>query len=88
MVKTRYTWTRKTRAQKTFLSTGFFSKKIKWIQNVFKWGFLERINKLDPYFELFHAINKLERSRNPLDKRIRISYNQHSLPFLERKQFA
>ena len=62
--------------------------KIKWIQNVFKWGFLERINKLDPYFELFHAINKLERSRNLLDKRIHISYNQHSLLFLERKQFA
>lgn len=34
------------------------------------WCFLKLINKLDPCFELFHAINKLQRSRNPSDRRI------------------
>ena len=63
-------------------------KKINCIQNVFKWGFRERINKLGPCFELFHAINKLEHSRNLVDRRIHIAYNQHSPLFLELKQFA
>lgn len=103
MVKTRYAWTRKTRSRKHniiliyiyiyfiiiyffFFEYGFLSVNTK--SNVFKWVFLENINKLDPCFELFHAINKLEHSRNLLDRRIHISYNRHSLLFLERKQFA
>lgn len=104
MVKTRYTWPRKTRARNSkieyirifffFFEYGFLSvigkKKKNCIQNGFKWVFRERINinKLDPCFGLFHAINKLEHSRNPLDRRIHIAYNQHSPLFLEQKQFA
>ena len=64
----------------------FLSVKKK--SNVFKGAFRERINKLDPCFELFHAINKREHSRNPSDRQIHISYNQHSLPFVEPKLFA
>ena len=67
------------------LSTGFVGKKK---ENGFKQSFMERINKLDPYCELFHAINKLEHSRNLLDRQIHISYNQHSPRSLEQKRFV
>ena len=90
VIKIRYTWARKARAQnqieKNFLFD--FEHEFLPVKNVFVWCFLKRINKLDPYFELFHAINKLEYLRNLSDKRTHTSYNQHSPLFLGQKLFA
>ncbi|PWA49080.1 ribosomal protein L2, chloroplast (chloroplast) [Artemisia annua] len=50
--------------------------------------FWAHVLALYPYCGLFHAINKLEHSRNPLGRRIRISYSRHNPLFLERKLFV
>lgn len=47
-----------------------------------------RINQIEPCCGLFQALNKRGHLKNPLDRRIRISYNPHNLRFSARKQFA
>lgn len=96
VVKTRYTYfdfDPKTRTrEKKKLLVFFFSRvrvlSVKIKNDGFKWNFLERINNLDPCYELSRAINKPGHSKNRLGKRIHTFYNLHSLLFLEQKQFV
>lgn len=56
----------------------YFEHKFLAVKNICVWCFLKHNNKVDPYFELFHAINKLKYLRNPLDTQTHTSYNKQS----------